>query len=216
MSPVFSRSVCSRPSFPRSAFFRLALLALLLAGCDDVAQPPEPGVDGTIDIRWWDTKGGAPALLRARGVKQLDGAFDNLDFSRVVLRLPSKDGVAVIGAPRASYRSKERISVTLDSGTEIDVEGSVRFILEKDGQPLVGRAMRAEFERETRTLTMKSVEVLWQGQRQRTEWAKLSEDKPYEWGPMKSLPSLPALTAAIAALPLPLELPAVEKPPRTR
>lgn len=194
---------------------RLALFALILVGCGEVAEPSAPGVDGTIDIRWWDNKGGAPALLRAQGVKQLDGGFDRLDFSHVVLRLPGKDGVAVISAPRASYRAKERISVTLDSGTDVDQEGSVRFLVTQDGQPLVGRAMRAEFERESRTLLLKSVDVLWQGQRQRTEWAKLSEDKPYEWGPMKALPGLPALTAAIAALPLPLELPAIEKPPRT-
>lgn len=191
---------------------RLAFIALLCAGCGEIAQPPAPGVDGTIDIRWWDAKGGAPVLMRAKGVKQLEGGFDQLDFSQVVLRLPNKAGVAVISAPRASYRAKERISVTLDSGTGVDQEGAVRFLVTQDGQPLAGRATRAEFDRETRTLLLKSVEVMWQGQRQWTEWAKLSEDKPYEWGPLKALPSMPALTAAIAALPLPLELPAVEKP----
>ncbi len=200
---------------------RLALIALIVpvlvcVGCGEIAEPPAPGVDGTIDIRWWDAKGGAPMLMRAQGVKQLDGEFDRLEFSHVVLRLPNKAGVAVISAPRASYRAKERISVTLDSGAEVDEEGAVRFLVAQDGQPLVGRATRAEFDRETRTLLLKSVEVVWQGQRQWTEWAKLSEDKPYEWGPLKALPSLPAVTAAIAALPLPLELPAVEKPPLKR
>jgi hypothetical protein len=190
----------------------LASIALLCAGCGEVADPPAPGVDGVIDIRWWDAKGGAPALLRAQGVKQLEGGFDQLDFSHVVLRLPSASGVAVVSAPRAKYRAKERISVRLDDGSDESVEGAVRFLVSQDGQPVAGRARRAEYDHEARVLTLTSVEVFRQGQRQWLAWATLDENGPKAWGQVKALPGMPAVTAAVAALPLPLALPVIEKP----
>lgn len=193
----------------------LLLIVLLCTGCGEVEEPAAPGVDGIIDLRWWDTKagGGAPALMRARGVKQIDGGFDRLDFSRVVLRLPNASGVAMISAPRAKYRAKQLISVRLDNGDDQrDVEGAVRFLVSHDGQPIVGRARCAEYDREMRILTLTSVEVVREGQRQWLAWVTLGEDGPKAWGEVKALPPMPALTSAIAALPLPLELPVVEKP----
>jgi hypothetical protein len=190
-------------------------LALALAGCGESEAPPPPGAPGLVVLHWWDAKGGPPAYLEAHDLKQQGSTFDHIEFTQVLMRLPSEGRVAYVTAPHATYNKGQAAAVVLDAGTDGAgnprvMDGPVRFLGSTDGVPFIGRADVAVFDHDTQGLRLDNVEIVYEGLRQYTTSATLNR-KQLDTKKLNPLPSVPALTAAMAALPRPLDLPPISR-----
>lgn len=191
-----------------SALVMACAALLLLSGCGAPDDLPAPGADGLVVVHWWDEKKpGPPAYLQAEKVAQGDAEFGKLEFSRVMMRLPGEQGVAYIVAPWARYDRGQADAIVMESEKERPMDGPVRFFGVWNEDVFIGRADRAVFEEAKHRMRLDQVEINVSGNRHRTAWAALSQDQPPAFGALAPLPAAPSITAALAALPVPLVLP---------
>ncbi len=185
-----------------------ALLAMLLSGCGAPDNLPAPGADTLVVVHWWDEKkAGPPAYLQADRVAQGDAEFGKLEFSNVLMRLPGEDGVVYVSAPQATYDRAAKEAIILRADPEHPVDGPVRFIGVWGGDVFMGRAAKGVFEESQHRMRLEEVEFTAKGLRQRTAWVALTQNQSVPFGEVTRLSDAPSLTAALAALPVPLVLP---------
>lgn len=203
------------PGSDRSRTIIVVVLACALCGCGETDVPPPPGAPGLVVLHWWDAKGGPPAYLQAHDMKQQGAGFDKVDFTQVLMRLPSEGRAFYVTAPHARYDKLKTNSVTFDAGEDDagkphPIDGPVRFFGIDDGVPFIGRADIAIFDCKTQRLRLDVVEIVNQGLRQYIATVTLSR-AGVTTGKTDRLPDTPALTAAMAALPRPLDLPPISR-----
>jgi hypothetical protein len=187
-------------------------VAFALGGCGAPDDLPAPGADGLVVVHWWDEKkAGPPAYLQAESVQQGDAEFGKLAFSQVMMRLPGEDGVVYVTAPRAVYDRGSKEEIILGADPERPVDGPVRFMGLWNGDFFIGRAAKGVFEEKTHRMRLEQVEIIAKGVRQRTAWAAITQNQSVPFGELVRLPDSPAITAALAALPSPLELPPIRQ-----
>lgn len=210
MSSAHARTASGRASPRRVRGAALIGAGLLLAACAGTAPSlPEPGARGLVVVRLWDAKGGAPAMLQSRRVRQVGTSFDRLELEPVVMRLPASDGVVYIAADSGIYSERDEATITLSE--------PVHFTGMWRGLPLAGRADRATIDHRTHVMSLTRVEATYAGLNQTTPWATVLENQAITFGPFDrsaadghaSDPphSTLAVVAALAALPQPLLLP---------
>ena len=183
----------------------VALLALASCGSSGGALPA-PGASGLVVVRLWEAKGGPPAMLQSRHVRQVGSTFDRLELEPVVMRLPASDGVVYIAAASGVYSEKGVDTIVLSA--------PVHFTGVWRGLPLAGLADTATIDHKTHAMTLTGVEVVYAGLTQTTPWAKVLENQAITFGKFdRSVSSgdhphsTLAMVAALAALPQPLVLP---------
>ena len=79
MPSASASTVSGRPLLRRLACATLAAAGVFLAACASSGGAlPEPGASGLVVVRLWEAKGGPPAMLQSRHVKQLGSTFEQL------------------------------------------------------------------------------------------------------------------------------------------
>ena len=203
-------TIRGRPLVRRLACAALAGAGVFLAACGSSgAALPAPGASGLVVVRLWEAKGGPPAMLQSRHVKQVGATFDQLRLEPVVMRLPASDGVVYIAAADGTYSEQAEVTITLSA--------PVHFTGVWRGLPLAGRADTATIDHKTHAMELKGVEVVYAGLTQTTPWAKVLENQAISFGKFDRSASAGetgdhphstlAMVAALAALPQPLVLP---------
>ncbi len=210
MPSASAMTVCGARLLRRSACVGLVGAGLLLAACGSSGVAlPAPGASGLVVVRLWEAKGGPPAMLQSRRVRQVGSTFDQLALEPVVMRLPASDGVVYIAAASGLYSEKGVDTITLSA--------PVHFTGVWRGLPLAGRADTATIDHRTHAMMLTGVEVVYAGLTQTTPWAKVLENQAISFGKFDRSASAGAsgdhahstlaMVAALAALPQPLVLP---------
>jgi hypothetical protein len=140
-------------------------------------------------------------------VAQLDAKFGKLEFSEVMMRLPGSDGVVYVTAPYAEFNRAATEEIILGTHKDRPVDGPVRFIGRWNGDLFMGRAQRGKFIETGREMSLHDVEIVGSGARQHVVWVAINQVGELPYGGTKRLTDVPALTAALAALPVQLALP---------
>jgi hypothetical protein len=182
-----------------------ATAAALLGGCGATPSLPEPGANGVVVVHSWEHPGDNPSRIEARHIHQVDSSFSALDLDDVTMRLPKPDGVVYLVSPLATY-DQNAVNTILLFGHPGD-DGPVRFNGVWRGKLFVGRAAHAEFSQRTHGMVFTDVEIATQGVCQWTATAEWKENQPLIYGKTERRPDVPAVVAALAALPQPLDLP---------
>jgi hypothetical protein len=184
----------------------LAACAVALGGCGNDEKLPAPGASGLVVVHAWDRPGEPPARIEAHQIEQQDSSFGELVLRDVLMRLPKSDGVVYLAAPKAIYAAQAATSIVLEGRTRAD-DGPVRFNGIWRGKLFVGRAAKASFDQRTRTMHFDDVEIASEGLCQWTATADIGEGAAIAYGSTRRQPDVPAIYAALAALPQPLALP---------
>ena len=123
----------------------------------------------------------------------------------MLIRLPKSNSVVYLAAPNALYSEKSTDSITLYGQPGDD--GPVRFNGIWRGRLFVGRAAHAVFGQKTHELRFDDVEVVDNGVHEWTQvmtWNEVTSSMDY--GKSLRLADTPSVGAAMAALPVHLEL----------
>jgi hypothetical protein len=181
------------------------VLALgLLGGCGPVGAPAETGTNGAVVVHVWEHPGLMPARIDARSVHQVDPNFTELSLEGVVMRLPKADGVVYLTAPLANYAQDQAMAIRLYGPPGAD--GPVRFNGVWRGKLFVGRAAAATSLQHSHAMRFDDVELVSEGVCQWTASAEVLENR-LPFGRTERRIDVPAVVAALAALPQPLNLP---------
>ncbi len=176
----------------------------LLGGCAQGTAPAEAGSSGSVVVHVWEHPGLMPARIEARRVRQVDAAFSQLTLEGVVMRLPKADGVVYLTAPFADYAQEKPIALRLYGPPGAD--GPVRFNGVWRGKLFVGRAAEATSLQHSHAMRFDNVEMVCEGVCQWTASAEVLESR-LPFGRTERRMDVPAVVAALAALPQPLHLP---------
>ncbi len=182
-----------------------ATLAGLLGSCGTAPSLPEPGARGVVVVHVWEHPGDMPSRIEARHIHQISSTFAALTLDDVTMRLPKPDGVVYLAAPVATYNQDVANTISLFGAPGDD--GPVRFNGIWRGRLFVGRAATAVFSQRTHGMVFTDVEIATQGICQWTANAEWRENQPLTYGKTQRREDVPAVVAALAALPQGLELP---------
>lgn len=189
---------------PLAASALAAALGGLLGGCVSGDAPAEAGASGPVVVHVWEHPGLMPARIEARHVHQVDPSFDELTLEGVLMRLPKADGVVYLSAPLADYAQEKATAIRLYGPPGAD--GPVRFNGVWRGKLFVGRAAEATSRQHSHALRFDDVELVSEGVCQWTASAEVLEGR-LPFGRTERRMDVPAVVAALAALPQPLDLP---------
>jgi hypothetical protein len=209
-SPTATRADAPAPPYhgrlprPPATCAAIALLGGLLAGCVSDDAPAEAGTSGAVVVHVWEHPGLMPARIEARRVRQVDPAFSEIALEGVVMRLPKEDGVVYLSAPFADYAQEKAIAIRLYGPPGAD--GPVRFNGVWRGKLFVGRAAEAVSTQHSHAMRFTDVEMVSEGVCQWTASAEVLESR-LPFGRTERRMDVPAVVAALAALPQPLSLP---------
>jgi hypothetical protein len=187
---------------------RLSLAALcgsMLCACQDDAPPPPAGAEGPVLMREWKSDSTEPITVWAQTVTQRDKEFKQLDLKPVLVRMPFKDKIIYISAPKAVYNAGSRNAVQLD--------GPVIMFGTEGDNCIAGRADRALVDPEERTAELMYGEVISGGYIYEAGKRILfnQNTRKFSEGDNKFTRAPAVVTAALAALPQPMVLPELHK-----
>ena len=179
----------------------MVMVGLLLAGCDEDETDPvasAPPAQGPVVMRVFDRANptAEPAVLRAGQARQVDG-IDELSLEPLIMRRTATSGVAYVHAPRAAVGGPEGLVL----------DGPVFLTGVWAGQPFTGVAAKATMLPGSRAVTLTNVQVARAGSVTSTPRLDLGESTAQAGGPFLIRPGVPALTAALAAIPPDVPLP---------
>jgi hypothetical protein len=180
------------------------LLGGLLGGCAGDSAPADSGSSGAVVVHVWEHPGLMPARIEARRVHQVDPSFNELALEGVVMRLPKADGVVYLSAPFANYAQDKATAIRLYGPPGAD--GPVRFNGIWRGKLFVGRAAEAVSMQHSHAMRFDDVTMVCEGVCQWTASAEVLESR-LPFGRTERRMDVPAVVAALAALPQPLNLP---------
>jgi hypothetical protein len=203
-SPINGRAPGPAVGIAPAALLGGLLLCGLLGGCGADSAPTEAGTSGAVVVHVWEHPGLMPARIEARHVHQVDPAFNELTLEGVVMRLPKADGVVYLSAPFANYAQDKTMAIRLYGPPGAD--GPVRFNGVWRGKLFVGRAAEATSLQHSHAMRFDDVEMVSEGVCQWTASSEVLENR-LPFGKTERRMDVPAVVAALAALPQPLSLP---------
>lgn len=175
----------------------------MLAGCGQ-DEAPAAAAGGAVVVHLWERPGVMPARIEASHVRQLDPQLNRIALEGVFMRLPKADGVVYLSSPLADYAQDQATALRLYGPPGAD--GPVRFNGIWRGKLFVGRAADAISLQHTHAMRFNDVEMVCEGVCQWTASAEVLENR-LPFGRTERRMDVPAVVAALAALPQPLDLP---------
>jgi hypothetical protein len=181
----------------------LVAVMVVLTGCtgdDDSAADPSAALpaQGPVTVRIFtrDRPGAEPTVLVAGQARQVAGV-DELQLAPLILRRPGSGGVVYVHAPQAG----------LGGPAGLALSGPIQLSGVWNGQPFAGIAAQATMPPGAHTVALTDVAMVRAGQIATTPRLDIGEDSAEAAGVFLVRPGAPALTAALAALPLDLPTP---------